>query len=162
MFAGREKIRDRHKRGLYLSAARAHLFNRVLSQRVAERTWNQPLAGDVMMLEGSHSVFPVACPDADIRRRAMALDLHPTGPLWGRGSLTTQAAVEALERRIAEEDAVLSRGLEQAGLRLERRALRVTVSGVGLEHLGPGAVAMGFELPAGAYATSVLRELVVL
>jgi len=49
MFAG-HRVKDRHLRGLYLSAARSFLFNEVLAARIAEGNWNQVLAGEALML----------------------------------------------------------------------------------------------------------------
>ncbi|MDQ2694761.1 MAG: tRNA pseudouridine(13) synthase TruD [Pseudomonadota bacterium] len=158
MLAG-QRIRDRHRRGLYLSAARAHLFNQVLSRRVAEGTWNTLLDGEVLMLEGSHSVF-AAVADDTLRQRVADQDLHPTGPLWGSGELLSGGTVRALEQAVADAWPVLSRGLAEAGLRQERRALRVRVQALAWEDIGADAGAVSFQLPAGAYATAVLRELV--
>ncbi len=160
MFLGEERVRDRHRRSLYLSAARSEIFNQLLARRVAEDTWSRPLPGDVMMLEGSHSVF--AAPEADdlLERRAAVQDIHPTGPLWGRGDLASGGGVRVLEEALAALFPVFRQGLEEAGLKQERRALRVKVTGLELESVAADVVALHFRLPAGAYATTVLRELV--
>ncbi|MCP5419057.1 MAG: tRNA pseudouridine(13) synthase TruD [Gammaproteobacteria bacterium] len=160
LFLGRLRVRDRHQRGLYLSAARAQVFNQVLSRRVAQGSWNQPVAGDVMMLDGSHSVFRSATVDADIQQRMRDCDIHPTGPLWGRGELLSQEGVEALERTVAAEYPIFCQGLEAAGMKQERRALRMPVRNMALERPADGSAVISFRLPAGAYATVVLRELV--
>ena len=57
MLAGSEPVRDRHLRGLYLSAARAFLFNEVLAARIGAGTWNTVLPGEACMLAGSNSFF---------------------------------------------------------------------------------------------------------
>ena len=60
--------------------------------------------------------------------------------------------------RIAEHFADWCRGLERFGLKQERRALRVTLQE--LEWSWEDSVLeVGFSLPGGSYATSVLREL---
>jgi tRNA pseudouridine13 synthase len=51
-------------------------------------------------------------------------------------------------------------GLADAGLRQERRPLRLVVSGLDAR-LSRDLLELRFELPAGAYATAVLRELVI-
>ncbi len=160
LFAGREGVKDRQQRGLYLSAARAHLFNQVLSRRVAAGSWNQLLAGEVMMLEGSHSIFTVTLVDEALRQRVETGDIHPTGFLWGLGELLSGAEVATLEQAVAAAFPLLCQGLEQAGLRQERRALRAPVRNLAWDWLEPHAVALQFRLPAGAYATAVLRELI--
>jgi tRNA pseudouridine13 synthase len=161
-FAGHEKIRDRQQRNLMLSAARSWLFNQVLARRVVAGTWNRMLAGDLAMLAGSHSVFAVVAVDAEIERRAAEFDVHPTGPLWGTGELRTTGAVRELEAAVAAEFADLCRGLEQAGMEQERRALRIALQQPELRWVAEAAVEVRFRLPAGAYATTVLRELVSL
>jgi tRNA pseudouridine13 synthase len=159
LFLGTERVRDRHERGLYLSAARAEVFNQVLSRRVAAGCWNQPLAGDVMMLEGNRSVFAVTAVDTAIRQRITDFDIHPTGPLWGAGALLSRDAVLELEQALAAEYPVLCQGLAAAGLKQERRALRVRIQDAALATPADGTAVLGFRLPAGAYATVVLREL---
>jgi len=160
MFAGELRVKDRQRRGMYLSAARSAIFNRLLARRVQEQTWNRALPGDVMMLSGSHSVFAAPVVNDDLCRRMAALDIHPTGPLWGKGALLSQEEVLALEQAIAEKMPTLCQGLEQAGLKQERRALRVAITNVTVEMLAPQSAVVAFHLPAGAYATVVLRELV--
>ena len=110
-----------------LSAARSVLFNAVLARRVGDRTWNQPLPGEVLMLAGSHSIFTVAEPDETIRRRVAEFDLHPTGPLWGAGELLSSGPARELEEAIAATLPVFRAGLAAEGLRQERRALRLMV-----------------------------------
>lgn len=159
MLRGMEIIRDRHLRGLYLSAARSDLFNAVLAQRVADRTWNQVLPGEVLMLDGSHSIFAVAEPDDTIQRRLDEFDVHPTGPLWGAGELRSSDSVRMLEESVAATLALWRDGLAQAGLQHERRALRLPVRDAALECPNERTAVLQFRLPAGTYATTVLREL---
>jgi tRNA pseudouridine13 synthase len=160
MFGGTLKVRDRHVRGLYLSAARSHLFNQVLSQRVAAGTWNRALPGEALMLEGTHSVFVADSIDATIEQRLSVFDIHPTGPLWGRGVSLARDQALAVEQAALAADELFRTGLEQAGLSQERRALRLPVTELQWGFPGNDSVQLSFRLPAGAYATSVLRELV--
>ena len=81
----RRPIRDRHRRSLALSAARAHVFNRVLAARVESGHWAAPVPGDVMMLDGRGSVFALDRVDEETAERAARGEIHPTGPLWGGG-----------------------------------------------------------------------------
>ena len=160
MLTGELRVRDRHRRGLYLSAARAMLFNRVLSDRVARGDWDQALAGDVMMLDGTHSVFRAEIVDQVIAGRVAGGDIHPTGPLWGRGDPIVSGNALDLERRALEDYGRWCQGLADAGLKQERRALRLPLDEADWEFPNSHVVDMVFTLPAGGYATSVLRELV--
>ncbi|MBS0193021.1 MAG: tRNA pseudouridine(13) synthase TruD [Proteobacteria bacterium] len=160
MFAGRRMRRE--QRSILLSAARSELFNRVLAARVADGSWETGLPGEVWMLDGSHSVFG---PESDsatldaLTERAQRLDIHPTGPLWGRGELRTQVACRDLEIATLADAADLRVGLEQADLRQERRALRVPARDLTWEWLAADALRLSFELPPGSYATSLLQAM---
>ena len=159
MFAGRRMRRE--QRGMLLSAARSELFNRVLAARVVAGTWNQPLDGEVWMLDGSRSVFGPE-PFTDILAgRLAAFDIHPSGPLWGRGELRSRdtAAEVELAAMAGEEGEALRLGLEAAGLNQERRGLRLRPTGLAWRWLDDGALELAFALPPGAYATVVLAEL---
>lgn len=156
MFAGRRV--ERAERSILLSAARSAVFNAVLGARLADGSWERLEEGDVAQLDGTGSVFGPVSPDAALAERCARLDIHPTGPLWGRGEPRTAGAVRARELAAAEALPDLAAGLVAAGLDQERRALRVAVRG--LAHRWDGdTLHLAFSLPAGAYATALLREL---
>ena len=158
LFEGRIQVKDKKRRGLYLSAARSAIFNAVLQQRVDEDTWDQALPGDVMQLEGSGSFFVCQQPDAEITSRLAAFDIHPSGPLWGCGAPPSEAEVHAREMSIAGEFALFTEGLCQAGLKQERRGFRVPVRDLAWAKEGADTLRVVFRLPAGAYATSVISQ----
>lgn len=159
MFAGKRVRRE--ERTLLLSAARSELFNRVLAARVRAANWDSALEGEVWSLAGSRSVFGPEPFTDELARRLTGFDIHPSGPLWGRGELRSCAAVAELElRAMADEDALALRaGLESAGLEQERRALRLRPTELRWEWLDDTSLQLSFSLPPGAYATVVLAEL---
>jgi tRNA pseudouridine13 synthase len=159
LFEGTLSVRNRKLRGLYLSAARSELFNQVLARRVEQGTWYRALAGDVMILNGSRSHFLAETVDAALEERVRVGDVHPSGPLWGKGEPDSAGEVAALEKEVAGGEPVLTRGLVAAGLNQERRALRLRVNG--LTHVWTDAetLVLEFELPAGGYATTVLENI---
>jgi len=160
MFAGR-KVKDRHLRGLYLSAARSFLFNEVLAARVQAANWNQVLPGEALMLSGSRSYFIATEIDDEIKRRHAKGDVQTSGSLWGRGELPPQLVAQELETNVLTGQANFREGLEKAGLKQERRALVLSVNDLQWQWLPEGEhMQLKFSLPAGCYATSVLRELV--
>jgi tRNA pseudouridine13 synthase len=159
LFVGELRRVDRHRRGLYLSAARARLFNEVLSRRVRDDSWRLGMDGDLMMLDGSHSVFATETLDDELHTRLARLDIHPSGPLWGRDGTRPTAAALVLEQEVAETDPELRDGLVAAGVRAERRALRLALGEAECRLGDAGTLELVFSLPAGAYATVVLREL---
>lgn len=159
MFSENRRVRDRHARGMYLSAARAHLFNQVLKNRVETGSWNRVLPGDLLMFDDSRSRFAATGDEGDADPRIARLDLHPTGPLWGKGPVETDGQVAELERQVASEHALLRDGLASAGLEADRRALRLAVRDLSYEFVDSDALLLSFTLRAGAYATTVLAEL---
>ncbi|MFC0677394.1 tRNA pseudouridine(13) synthase TruD [Lysobacter korlensis] len=159
MFAGRRVRRE--QRSMLLSAARSELFNRVLAARVQADCWDRGLDGEVWMLDGSRSVFGPQVFDDALTQRLADFDIHPTGPLWGEGELRTRDAAAEVEHSALETDDArqLRSGLERAGLRQERRALRLRPGGLQWRWLEAGVLELGFTLPPGTYATTVLAEL---
>lgn len=155
LFAG--KRLKRHQRSLALSAARSLLFNRVLDSRVRDGSWNALLDGDCASLNGSNSVFAVEEVDEELQRRCIEMDLHPSGPLWGKGELMTSGTVALLESSMADDDAAMRSGLERM-TEMARRPLRVALRDMSWERM-PDSLRLRFTLPRGSYATAVLREI---
>ncbi|WP_024850272.1 tRNA pseudouridine(13) synthase TruD [Hydrogenovibrio kuenenii] len=164
----------RHQKSLYLSAARSWMFNEELSERIQQNTWNQAIEGDVFQLQGSQKCF-VSEVDVEIQQRVTELDIHPTGSLTGRGKSLATAKVYELEQSIMANYPLWQTGLEKFGLKQERRALRVLPQDLSwqLEGVAEGGVAdelqdgleftqtrlvLSFTLPAGSYATMLVRE----
>jgi tRNA pseudouridine13 synthase len=162
LFKNPKRRMTRTKRGLALSAARSFLFNQVLSQRIKAGNWNQVIAGDALQLQGSHSFFIAESLDPELTDRVELQDVHPTGPLYGRGESGVQADCLQLETAILAGYPEWLEGLDALGLKPARRALRVPVEGLEWNWTGSDELELKFSLPAGAYATSVLRELVVI
>ena len=156
LFAGARV--GRAERSMRISAARSALFNAMLAARVADGSWERARDGDVFQLDGRGSIFGPEPIDAALEGRVAALEIHPTGALWGRGALRSSGEVAALERRIVEANPGLAAGLESAGLEQERRSLRLPVRAIERRWEGT-ALELRFALPPGAYATAVLREL---
>ncbi len=150
----------RHLRGLYLSAARAFLFNQVLAVRIERGDWNKPILGDWLMFNGSGAGFLAATVEAELKARVEALELHPSGPLWGKRKegKSTAGLAALLERQIMEAHPEFASALEAKAEEM-RRPLRVRVEELTWSFEN-GDLCLEFFLPKGAYATSLMRELV--
>ncbi|MBB5204096.1 tRNA pseudouridine13 synthase [Inhella inkyongensis] len=136
MLAREIRVRNPKKKGIYLSAVRSFVFNEVLALRIQQGLWGKPLPGDVMDAAG-----------------------RPTGPLWGRGRVTSTDQAQALENSVAERHAVLCDGLEHAGLDQERRPLVASAVDMTWEWPQADQLVLSFSLPAGTYATALLSEI---
>jgi tRNA pseudouridine13 synthase len=146
------------ERGFVLSAARSLIFNAVLAERVRDGSWDHLEAGDVANLDGRGSVFAVDALDETLVDRCSRLDIHPTGPMWGRGSPATRGRVLELESRAGAELPEPAALVEAAGMEQERRSLRLSVRNLEWSR-EPNAVVLRFRLTRGSFATTVLREL---
>jgi tRNA pseudouridine13 synthase len=159
------KPAGRIERGFALSSARSLIFNAVLARRVESASWSALEPGDLASLDGSGSHFRVAALDEDLSRRVEAFDIHPSGPLWGRGEPDTEGPVRELELDVAREFGPVAELLASEGLEQERRPLRCAVRELRIEadaephEAQQGTVTLSFSLGRGQFATAVLREI---
>lgn len=158
MFLGAKVKRE--QRSIYLSAARSYLFNLILAERVKAQTWNQALPGDMFKLAHTNSHFSAASIDPVLLERLESGDIHATGALWGSGDSGVAGEVQVLEQQIMLAYPELAAGLLTAELENDRRALRVIPENLGWQFVAEG-LRLQFSLPAGSYATALLRELVL-
>ena len=155
--------RKRNQKSIYLSAARSWLFNLVLAERVKEQNWNQPLRGDAMLLAGTKaSLFNVDQIDEALTMRTDTKDIHPTGPMWGRGASLVSADCLELEQQVLSDWHDWRQGLEKTGMKQERRSLRLFPADFNWQFINNDQLEIEFYLPAGCYATAVMRELAVI
>lgn len=155
---GGQKVKDKKKRGMYLSAARSHIFNAVVSARIENDTFDKGVAGDVMMLAGTQSIFLASEVDQTIIDRLHEKDIDITAPMWGAGELKTEGEARAIEQAICDQYPEFCLGLPKFGLKQERRKARLQISSTKIE-IVDSTVTLQFSLTAGSYATTVLREL---
>jgi tRNA pseudouridine13 synthase len=152
---------QRNLRSRLLSAGRSYLFNRVLAERVAAGTWSQAQVGDLLAFTDSRSFFQAAEVECSDPRLAL-LDLHPTGPLWGTGESPVAGEVQALEAGVAAAEPSIAKWLAEAGMKHERRILRLPIGSLSWHYPEPDILQLEFVLPTGCFATTVVRELVSL
>ncbi|HGM5581580.1 TPA: tRNA pseudouridine(13) synthase TruD [Pseudomonas putida] len=159
-WATREALPEqRNVRSRLLSAGRSYLFNQALAARVADGSWNRAQVGDLLAFTDSRSFFPAGEQECSDPRLAI-LDLHPTGPMWGAGLPSSTGGTAALETAIGERHPALCQWLGRAGLDHERRILRLPIGRLTWHYPEPDILQLEFVLPAGCFATVVVRELV--
>jgi tRNA pseudouridine13 synthase len=122
------------KNVLYFSAARSWLFNEVLAARVEAGAWFTGMPGEP------------------------SEDGHPTGPLWGDGTLATGALAE-LERAVVAEYPEFERLFFTTRMKPERRNLVSRPQQLSWQWLDDNALRLQFFLPPGQYATTVLGDI---
>ena len=161
LLTSNKQIKNRHLRSLLYSAARAWLFNCIVSQRLKNGTWLNLYPSEPVNLNGSNSFFE-ADNDVEEVRRLMRFDIHPTAPLWGdydASKVTIYEELHLLECAIVETFPELTKGLQRARLQYQRRPVRLIAERLGVD-FEDGDVCLKFDLPKGQYATSLLRELI--
>ncbi|MDF1555274.1 MAG: tRNA pseudouridine(13) synthase TruD [Deferrisomatales bacterium] len=150
-----EKRVKRWQHDLLTSALQSFVFNEVLARRLEAGELDTALSGDVLRKEDSGGLFLCVDPTQD-GERLRAFEVSPTGPMPGRKMVDAEA-----ETARREASVLADLGLEESlfhSLRGTRRALRSRVDGVTVEPADAG-VWLTFALPAGAFATALLREL---
>ena len=154
---------DRTSLRFYISAYQSVLFNRVVARRMSEHGLERLLVGDLAFRHRGGAVFRVE--DAEKEQpRADALEISPTGPLYGLRMTPAGGAAGEMEAAVLTEEQVELRTFSQPPHRTPggRRPLRFPVSDATVE-LGAddrgSYLHLRFELPRGCYATSLLREL---
>jgi tRNA pseudouridine13 synthase len=159
MFRGEFTPGDRLLRGLLLSSVRSHLFNAVVAERMRRGIWDQALPGEVYGFPDNGTILLIHNQRGDEPQRFAEGKVELTAPLWGCGELHSADDVRALEQEVASRFPEHTAGLEDAGLRQERRVMRLRPINPALIALPDGDLQLSFDLPRGAYATTVLREL---
>ncbi len=158
-------------RSFYFSSFQSAVFNHVLDERLADGTWNTLREGDLASKHENGAVFSVdaaTLADPATAARQQAMEISPSGPMWGLSMPHPTGPVGELEAAalaatgVADDAfAALKRewGEEVRG---DRRPLRVplglpVIEGGADQH--GGYIKCAFDLPAGSFATVVMREI---
>ncbi|HBC7139147.1 TPA: tRNA pseudouridine(13) synthase TruD [Proteus mirabilis] len=157
------RVKERSKRSFYLSAARSAMFNHLVSQRLERHIYTQVLCGDAMQLHGKRSWFVAEEAElAQTQTRYEEHDIHITAPLPGKGDLGTQVQALIFETdNLADYEALWSLA-QQERVDTTRRAINLLPENMSWHWLDDTTVSLSFFLPAGSFATSVVRELILL
>jgi len=144
-------------RKLYLSAYQSSLFDRVLEERLDG--FDRVMEGDLAYKHANGACFLVKDAGAEAAR-AECFEISPSGPMFGCAMKWPEGLPLSIEEKVlGDEGLVLKQFDLPGGLRMdgERRPLRIPLQNPVAEMDGRSLV-LEFSLPRGAYATSVLRE----
>ena len=144
----------------YMNAYQSYLFNKVMARRGMEMI-DKLMEGDLAYIHVKGAVFSVKDAAAEAPR-AERCEISPSGPIYGKKLLFASGKEEKIERDVLAEEGLTMELFDEKRLgRLngERRPFRVPVKVDGpVEEPEAGVLVIRFSLPAGAYATNVLRE----
>jgi tRNA pseudouridine13 synthase len=152
------RSRERFLAKLYSSVVQAEVFNRYATKRL-ELGVTRLLAGEVVRLAGAGASFVVTDPALE-QPRLDARDLCLTGPMPGPKMRAAAAAALELEMGVLSELGLGEAALRELGRHAPgtRRDLLVPIDDARVTEEGDRLV-LEFGLPAGSYATGVVREL---
>jgi tRNA pseudouridine13 synthase len=156
------KAVDQKLRRLWVSALQSRLFNDIVARRIA--TLDKLMEGDLAYKHDTGSVFRVENVPAE-QERADRFEISPTGPLIGYRCTLPSGEPLAIEEAVFAEHGLKPQDFRQEGrerVKGARRALRVQPKDVelvgGSDQHGP-YITVAFTLPAGSFATVLMREL---
>ena len=151
------RVRDKSKRSFYLSAARSWLFNLVLSARIELQTVNQVLLGDSLVVNGEAVIAA-----EDLEHYQAVMDKRQgelTAPMMGDNALPTQGVAQEFEMQVVEQEPLLLKLIRDNRMRHERRPLLLRPTELAWQQQDDD-ISVSFGLPAGCFATAVVRELI--
>ncbi len=151
------------QRRFLVSALQSYLFNRWLVDRIADGLLDDVLVGDMLQKRGSGGTFASTEPEVD-RPRLAAGELALTGPMFGAAMRAPPDGTPAHGREaeilrtfaLGPADFHPLRAIAE-GTRRQATVLLGEPTATPLEGAG-GAIRVTFTLPAGSYATAVMRE----
>ncbi len=167
--AGAVRAVPAHTRSFWMSALQGAVYNAALGARVSGGTFGEILPGDVAILAGTNSQFAVpadvaADELATLRARCAAHDISPTGPIFGPELVAASGAPREIEQRAlacfgANESMFAPPALDSTGARRPYRiVMRDWSVDAGVDEHG-GYIRLAFDLPKGAFATVLCREI---
>ena len=152
-------VRSPFLRKLALSAAQSGLFNHYLAARMADGLLRSVLPGDVMAKLPAGGMF-VAEDTPQEQARFDARETVTAGPIFGRKTFAAAGVVAEREARTLAACGLTSASFVGFGKLLQgsRRHNLVYVDDLRAEW-EPMGLRLSFTLPAGSYATVLLREI---
>ncbi|MGD9001697.1 MAG: tRNA pseudouridine(13) synthase TruD [Anaerolineae bacterium] len=148
--------RKRWLRRLLLRAYQSALFNTWLVRRIERGWFERLLVGDVAKKLDTGGLFEVEDAQAACLRFERD-EITYTGPIYGSRMWWADGQPGELEREVLEQAGTTEGMLHRAHLSGSRRRARLLLTDLDVEPHHDGLL-FAFSLPKGAYATTVLRE----
>ncbi|MFO0695626.1 MAG: tRNA pseudouridine(13) synthase TruD [Polyangiales bacterium] len=147
------------ERKMLASVFQSELFNRRVAARVRAGELARVFLGDLVRKEDTGGMF-VALDVEEANERSARWALSPTGPMFGPEMRWPEADARAIEEALLAEVGMTPADLSRLGKAAPgtRRPVRIRPADLSWEW-NAGSIVLGFELPAGSYATVLTREL---
>lgn len=153
----RQRVDDRWLRNLLLASVQSYLCNRYLARRMAQGDFDTLLLGDIAKKVDTGGLFQVEDVDAE-NPRYLAQEISFTAPIYGPDMWAATGPAGALEAEVLVAHGFTIEQMGKARLAGTRRMGRLRLADLTVAPAADGLV-VGFSLPKGAFATTLLREL---
>ncbi|WP_392553172.1 tRNA pseudouridine(13) synthase TruD [Orbus wheelerorum] len=159
---GEISVKDRKKRSFYLSAARSAIFNGIVSKRIKQKLNTTVLCGDILQLVDRGSWFVAEQLELEtLQQRVMNNELNITAPMLGdNGPQTKDEALSFEQQYIDNNWSEFLTLFKQERMETSRRSSLLRPKNINWTWQDSKTLQVEFWLPAGSYATAVLRELI--
>lgn len=159
---GEISVKDRKKRGFYLSAARSAIFNDIVSQRIKQNIQQTVLDGDILQLSKSNSWFLSKTDELSLlQQRLQNGEINITAPMVGDSPLGTTSVALEFETNCLKHWFSFEELFKKERMETIRRSILLRPEQLEWQWVGENDIEINFYLPSGCYATSVLRELII-
>ena len=150
------KVLNKKLKGFFVSAFQSALFNQLMANRLD--TLDVLQNGDVAYIHGKGAAFLVDNADTE-QPRADSFEISPSGPLFGTKTLLADGEPGQKERAMMEQYGLSPESFKIPGLKIHgaRRPYRIQVKQPNI--WWDDGLMVSFELEPGAYATTVMAEI---
>lgn len=151
---------SRNKKSLYLSALRSELFNQILSNRIQQGIWMEPVEGDVFMLAGRQSIFSEELSE-EILQRYKELDIHCALSMAGTGETKISHQASEIEQEVLQQNSEIHQTLIDLNIPRALRSNRALVTDFIIESdIETHIMVIKVELERGVYLTTLLQHFI--
>ena len=157
LLQGDKRMSNRWLRSLLLASVQSYLCNRYLAVRQQQGRFTTMLTGDIAKKHDTGGLFIVADQPAE-QSRYEQKEISFTAPIYGPKMWEAEAESGELEQEILGKSGLEMASLAKARMMGTRRLGRILLNDLSVAQNGTGIVVQ-FSLPKGAFATTVLREI---
>lgn len=156
LLRGEKRMANRWLRSLLMASVQSHLCNRYLALRQQRGQFTTMLVGDIAKKYDTGGLFVVEDQAAEQRRYEQE-EISFTAPIYGPKMWEAEAESGEMEREILLESGLAMESFTREKMMGTRRLGRLRLNDLTVAP-GEDSIVVRFSLPKGAFATTVLRE----
>ena len=156
LITGKKKVKKHWLKKIFLSAYQSELFNKWLTYRIADGLFNELIPGDLLQNLDGGRTFPLD-EERNHREEFKQNLITYTGPIFGTKVTGPTLLAKEREDKVFSTEEISEDDLKSVKLQGTRRSAKVFPVDMKVEQ-GQEGIILSFSMPAGSYATVVLRE----